>query len=210
LDITVEDAFVSAAHLVALYQDDIEDMCEYVDFEYHIPKRFFRPILWEAGVAYAGYGFGLCENWHDDTECSNEENEFPDLPILVVHRSRVALTSTLALISWATSAWDTDSRRVESFTLGSDAMDAYPTPGAYWHDVKTALLLRMVETPSFKKPVKIMLTGDQIDDEFRSFLKETMDDFMGKSPPIYWEQGLTAPAKGTAELRRRGFATYGP
>jgi len=210
LGVTVTDATVSAAHLTALYQDDIVDLCEYVGFKYVIPKRFFRPVLWEAGVTYAGHGFGLCKHWHDDTECAKEEKEFPDLPILVVHRSRIAFTSTLALITRATSTWDTDSRRVEDFALGSDAIDRYPSPEAYWTDVKSALLRRMIEMPGFKKPVKIIVTGDQIDGDFRYFLQETMEKFMGKPPPIYWDDGLTAPARGTAEFRRRGIAIYGP
>jgi hypothetical protein len=87
LKITVSDATLTTTHLVALYQDDVEDICEQAGFEYVIPKELYKPILWETSSAYAGYGFGLCEHWQNDTQCQIENNKFPFTPVFAVHYS---------------------------------------------------------------------------------------------------------------------------
>lgn len=96
LGIAVTDATLTVPHLEALYQDDVEDICENAGFKYVIPKSMFQPMLWEPSSAYAGYGFGLCEHWRDETAC--EKEKFPSEQVLAVHYSRAALTSTLATV----------------------------------------------------------------------------------------------------------------
>lgn len=208
LKITVANATLSALHLEALYQDDVQDICEYVGFKYIIPKNHFKPYLWETSTAYAGYGFGLCENWQNDTKCQIENQEMPRMPILAVHYSRTALTSTLAELTTALNSWEGYGRRLADFNLGSDAKAWYSKEEDYWHEVKVALVRRMVEMSWMKKPERIMLMGDAISDDFTNALREAMRDFMGEVPPIISHDTVVVAAKGAAELRRRGQANW--
>jgi len=205
LGVIIETATVTTTHDIALYQDDVADVCEYVGFKYKIPEGLWRPLLWEPVSAYAGYGLGLCEHWQNMTRCYEEEAQLSVLPVLVVHRSRTALTSTLTLIKVATAAWDEDI--IQAFTLGTDGMAEYETPNLYWEDVKATLMRGMDQSP-LAKPERIILTGDQVDGEFREFLEATAMDCLGTIPPIYSDGAAVVSAKGAAELRRRGVKPY--
>lgn len=208
INIKVENATLAGPHLVALYQDDIQDICDYVGFRYIIPKAMYRPFLWETGAAYAGYGMGLCEHWQNDTQCAIENGELPKIPIMAVHYSQTALTVTHASIRRATHSFEPDSRRMENFTLGSNALSRYPSPDDYWRDVKRGLLLRMIESPAMQRPVKILVTGDGVDGKFASILKEATLEHLGEPVPIINEDAMLVAAKGAAELRRRGEADW--
>jgi hypothetical protein len=208
LKITLSDATLTTTHLEALYQDDVEDICENAGFKYIIPKSLFQPILWETSSAYAGYGFGLCEHWQNDTQCRLENNEFPFTPVLAIHYSRTALTSTHATIRSAIGTSEPWGFRVENFELGSDAKAAYTNEDDYWRDVKAALLQVMLKFPTMEKPVKIILTGDMVRGEFLHKLEEAMKDHMGRAVPIFSDDALVVAAKGAAEFRRRGQSPY--
>jgi len=204
LKITVSDATLTTTHLEALYQDDVEDICEYAGFKYATPGSLQRPILWETSSAYAGYGLGICKHWQNHTQCGIESAAFPSLDVLAVHYSRTALTSTLAVIRVALGTWDPVYRRVENFNLGSDAKASYASEDDYWRNVKGALLQRMLEIPAMKKPVRIILTGDMVHGDFMHMLEEAMKDHIGEVPPIFSDDAVVVAAKGAAEFRRRG------
>ncbi|KIN00706.1 hypothetical protein OIDMADRAFT_146091 [Oidiodendron maius Zn] len=206
LGITISDATLTTTHLEALYQDDVEDICEYAKLKYIIPKAMFHPILWEASSAYAGYGFGLCKHWRNDTRC--QEELFPSTHVLAVHYSRTALTSTLATIRTAIGALEPLSMRMVSFELGWDARKKYASEQEYWRNVKAAIVQRMVETPAMEKPKSIVLTGDMVDGEFRKALEEAVMEHMGRVPPVFAQDALVVAAKGAAEFRRRGQAKW--
>lgn len=206
LGITISDATLTTTHLEALYQDDVEDICEYAKLKYIIPKAMFHPILWEASSAYAGYGFGLCEHWRNDTRC--QEESFPSTAVLAVHYSRTALTSTLATIRTAIGALEPLSMRMVSFELGWDARKKYASEQEYWRNVKAAIVQRMVEMPAMEKPKRIVLTGDMVDGEFRKALEEAVMEHMGRVPPVFAQDALVVAAKGAAEFRRRGQAEW--
>jgi hypothetical protein len=108
----------------------------------------------------------------------------------------------------AASAWEPDYRRVENFTLGSDAIRSYPSSDGYWEGVKDALLETMRTFPLFPRPQKIMLTGDMVHDDFMNFLKTTLNDYLGKIPPILSVDPVVVSAKGAAEFMRREPAPY--
>jgi hypothetical protein len=208
LKITVSDATLASPHLVALYQDDVQDICENAGIKYIIPNNLFKPMLWETSSAYAGYGFGLCEHWENETHCQQEEMEFEDMPVLSVHYSRRALTSTLATIATALGTWDPVDQRIENFNLGSDAKSSYSSHEEYWRAVKGAIVQRMVENPMLEKPRRIILTGDMVQGEFMQVLREVIKDYEGQVPPIFSEDAVVVAAKGAAELRRRGQAPW--
>ncbi len=69
LGIHVANAILTTTHLVAMYEDDAEDICEYASIK-HVPVQIFMaPPIWETSAAYAGYGLGLCEHYKNETEC---------------------------------------------------------------------------------------------------------------------------------------------
>jgi len=209
LKITVSDAALAIPHLEALYQDDVEDICENAGFQYIEPKKLYQHIVWETSSAYGGYGFGWCEHWRNDTQCDIEYVKLPVRTVLGVHYSKTALTSTLAIIAGPVGSWEGFGRRVENFTLGSNAKAEYRCEADYWRDVRGALLQKMMETPAMKKPEMIILTGDMVfDPDFRHVLKEAMSDYLGWVPRIFSEDAVVVAAKGVAELRRRGKAPW--
>ena len=78
LRINIASAVITVSHLIALYQDDIQDAFEYVGLEYVEPKKNYRPLVWETASTYAGYGFGLCEHYSDAEKCAAEEDAMED------------------------------------------------------------------------------------------------------------------------------------
>lgn len=64
--INISEAVFTSSHLLALYQDDLEDAAANVGIKYVAPMRQFKPIFWETASAYAGYGLGLCEHWRNE------------------------------------------------------------------------------------------------------------------------------------------------
>lgn len=207
LKITVSDATLATIHLEALYQDDVEDICEYAGFKYIIPKSMYRPILWEASCAYAGYGQGLCKHWQNDTQCRKEIREMEDLAILAVHYSRKALTSTWATVTTAIGTNEPWGMRTINFKLGSDAKVWYLNEEDYWHDVKGVLVGKLMYYPR-EKPKKIIVTGDEANGDFMRVLEEAMMEYMRHVPPIFSNDTVVAAAKGAAEFRRRGQAPW--
>jgi hypothetical protein len=64
--ISISEAVFTSAHLLALYQDDLEDAAENVGIKYVVPRWQFKPILWETAAAYAGHGLGICKHWREE------------------------------------------------------------------------------------------------------------------------------------------------
>ncbi|PGH10218.1 hypothetical protein AJ79_05473 [Helicocarpus griseus UAMH5409] len=205
LSIRVKDAPIAVQHLVALYQDDVEDVAHYAGIEYSEPSGLFHPVLWESGSAYSGYGFGFCKNYTDEEQCRAEDIDRPRIRVFAVHYSRAALGVSMVEVSSGVHPWEPDYRHNENFTLGADAVDSYSSDIDYWADVKAALLDIMVPWTILKKPEKILLTGDMVRGEkFMHVLKTTVEGHLGYVPPIYSDDATVVVAKGAAEMRRRG------
>jgi hypothetical protein len=202
--ISISEAVFTSSHLLALYQDDLEDVAVDIGIKYVTPRYQFQPILWETAAAYAGYGFGMCKHWRDEGRCWDEESKLPETTVLGVHYSHNALTVSLAEVHTAFSTWEPNYRRIENFTLGSDAISRYPSSNDYWADVKGALLEIMDKYPLFTRPKTIIVTGDMAHRYFMDFLIETLYDYLGKLPPILSADAKVVSAMGAAEFMRRG------
>jgi len=63
--ISISEAGFTSSHLLALYQDDLEDVAQFVGINYVTPRWQFKPIIWETAAAYAGHGLGMCKHWRD-------------------------------------------------------------------------------------------------------------------------------------------------
>lgn len=146
----------------------------------------------------------MCTHWRDEKRCWDEESRLPDTAVLAVHYSHNALTVSLARIQSVFSTWEPNYRRVENFTLGSDAISGYSSSNDYWADVKGALLETMNEYPLFSKPNAIMVTGDMGHGLFMDFLIETLYEYLGEHVPVLSANAQVVSAMGAAELMRRG------
>ncbi|KAK5653809.1 hypothetical protein OQA88_7967 [Cercophora sp. LCS_1] len=207
--IQVTEAVFAAPHLVALYQDDLEDAAEHLGIRYVTPKHEFLPLVWETSAAYAGHGFGLCPTWWDDQKCMAEDREESKVLLFAVHYSRSALTVSLAkILHSATSLYEPDWRHAENYTLGQDALAKYDRAPDYWGDVKSHLLSISREYPSFEKPDLVLITGNAADGEFKHVLEEALMEDMGRVPPFIDRDPVVVAAKGAAEFMRRGPAPW--
>jgi hypothetical protein len=210
LNITITYATLAVPHLLALYQDDAQDILEYLQLEYIEPKNQFRPMLWEAAAAFAGQGLGLCRSWADKDKCHAEEEMMPDHSVLALHYSRTALLVSMARLSTAISLWNPDYRRKEVFGLGSNAFVEYDDPEAYWAKVNETMaeLVDVWKPP----PDMVLLTGDDTSDllddfipRLRSFLKNALGDQV-PMPDMLADDVTLVAARGAAELNRRARA----
>ncbi len=120
-----------------------------------------------------------------------------------MHYSHNALTVSLAEIQTVFGTWEPDYRRVDNFTLGSDAIPGYPSSNEYWADVKKTLLQIMDKYPGFGRPETVMITGDMAYGYFMEFLKELLSDYLGKLPTILSSDATVVAAGGAAEIMRR-------
>jgi hypothetical protein len=203
LSIEIQSATLAIEHLVALYQDDVEDLCGFLKLDCAKPIKMFKPIFWETSAAYAGYGLGLCEHYKDKAACDSEDKARHQTDVLAVHYSRGALASSLAVLYEATSIFEPDLLHLEDFTLGKDAAKDFPSPEQYWEDVRQALLRPMVKNPYARKPQIVIVTGDAVDGGFIKVLEDSLRDHLGEVPKIYAGDAATVASKGAAELRRR-------
>jgi hypothetical protein len=206
--ISIFEAVFTSSHLLALYQDDLEDIAVNVVIKYITPWYQSQPIFWETGAAYAGHGFGMCKHWRDEDRCEDEEMKLPDTTVLSVHYNQNALTVSLARIQTVFSTWEPNYRRVENFTLGSNAISGYSSLKEYWADVRGTLLEVMEGNPLFLKPQMIIVTGNITDGYFIDFLKGAISDYLGKLPDIISTDAKVVAAIGAAEIMRRDLPEY--
>lgn len=201
--IHIANAVLTVTHLRAFYEDDAEDLCEYAGIKHVTPFISLPPPVWETSAAFAGYGFGLCENYKNETAC-NAEFYYNSTSIMAVHYSRSALTASLPTLYSAThlyreSAFD----RRDDFSLGSDAIAKYRNPEQYWKAVRD-LLLDLMTTSYSPNPEFIIVTGDSmVHRVFMEHLEEVVQEHLGSVPPIYSDGADIVAAIGAAEIRRR-------
>ncbi|KAB5533542.1 hypothetical protein GE09DRAFT_363255 [Coniochaeta sp. 2T2.1] len=147
-NIDITEAVFTLSHLLALYQDYLQDVATHLKLRYVTPQRIHLPIVWETAWAYAGHWRGLCKTWWNDTECMYEElREMPDVHLLGVHCSRDPLTVAMSIFAGAGNLFEPDYRHGENFTLGRDALSDYGREEDYWRDVRRHLLGLMEEFP---------------------------------------------------------------
>ena len=200
--IHISNAVLTVTHLIAFYEDDAEDLCEYAGIHHVTPHIYLPPPIWETSAAYAGYGFGLCENYKNETECNAEFGN--KTKIMAVHYSRSAMTASLPTLYSATHLYgESPYERRGNFGLGSDAIRRYPNPEQYWKDGRD-LLLDLMRSSYSVDPEFIIVTGDNmVQGVFMAHLTATVQEYLGSVPPIYSDGALIVAAKGAAEIRRR-------
>jgi hypothetical protein len=113
--------------------------------------------------------------------------------ILAVHYSKKALMTSLIAMKTATALWEPEYRHQEDFTLGYDAISGGTKKEKYWEAVRDQIqgCIEGHNGQNFKRPVKIVLTGDMaLDETFTRVLNETVVNVVGKSLPIFSKQSI--------------------
>lgn len=194
---------ITTPNLVALYEEDLQDACEYAKIDcLGFPMQY--KILYETSSAYAGYGFGLCDDYTDKAGCKKEQDDMDSDVVMGVLFTRTALTVSLSVVKSAYYLYEPESRHLLNFDLGFDSPLHHENPQDYWSAVESQLKKFMVENPYFKRPDKVLLTGDCIEDEdFKQTLDRVLSDQMEKMPLILSDSAEFAAAMGAAELSKR-------
>lgn len=194
---------ITTPNLVALYEEDLRDACDYAGIDcLAFPMRY--NILYETSSAYAGYGFGLCDDYTDKASCKKEQDDMDSDVVMGVLFTRTALTVSLSVTKSAYYLYEPESRHLLDFDLGFDSPLHHENPQDYWSAVESQLQKLMVENPYFKRPDKVLLTGDCVwDEDFKRTLNKALSGQMEKMPQILSENAEFAAATGAAELSKR-------
>jgi len=199
----VHSAGVTTPHLVALYQEDLQDAFEHVGLSFlKFPVRY--DILYETSAAYAGYGYGLCSDYTDPAACRNVQQDMGSEVVMAVLYTRTALTISFSITKSAYYLYEPDNRHLSDFTLGYDARTLWAIEGEYWNEVEWNLEKLMQENPYYKRPAKVLLMGDCVqDEEFIRRLEGALSRQMADMPDISSQDSLFVAAMGAAELAKR-------
>ena len=209
LSITISSAAVSVPHLVALYQDDIQDAMEYVRLGYIEIYGYFRPVLWEAAVGFAGHGLGLCEHWQDAAKCRQEYQDIPQRSVLTVHYAPNALTLSLAKLKSPLSLWEPGWRHYENFTLGSMyEPEKTLQESEYWKTLRDAFEFFLLQQTGVYEPAHTLIfLGESAPasahEPFAQLLYSVLDKVQPRPLQVFSKDPTHVAAKGTAELVKR-------
>ena len=199
----IESAGVTSPHLVALYQEDLQDAFEYVGLRYlTFPVRY--DVLYETSASYAGYGYGLCSDYTERAACKEEQQNMASEVVMAVLYTRTVLTVSFSVVKSAYYLYEPDNRYLTNFTLGYDARSQWASDEEYWVEVAKNLEELMAENPNYKRPDKVLLMGDQVhDNAFMQILEEVLRRQTTDEPEILSQDSQFAAAKGAAELAKR-------
>ena len=203
LGVPIESAGVTAPHLVALYQEDLQDAFEYAGLRYlTFPVRY--GVLYETSATYAGYGYGLCSDYTERVACKEEQQNMASEVVMAVLYTRTVLTVSFSVMKSAYYLYEPDNRYHTNFALGYDARSQWASEEEYWVEVAKSLDLLMAENPNYKRPAKVLLMGDQIHDKtFIQILETLLQRETTDKPEILSQDSQFAAAKGAAELAKR-------
>lgn len=201
---SIDSAVVSTPHLVALYEEDLADVAEYLKLQLQYLPYWHNHVK-ETGAAYVGNGFGLCSNYTDPSSCNAEMKAMPSEDVMAVLYTEEVLTVTLSKMQTAWYMWEPRYRYREFFFLGHDESHGGPKDEDYWGYVRQALTEIMVANPYYPRPTKVLLMGKCANNtRFRTVLEDGLGSLMEKMPEILAGDVVYVAAKGAAELAKRG------
>ena len=199
----IESAGVTSPHLVALYQEDLQDAFDHVGLRYlTFPVRY--GLLYETSATYAGYDYGLCSDYTDRAACKEEQQDMASEVVMAVGYTGTALTVSFSVVKSAYYLYEPDNRYLNKFTLGYDARSRWASDDEYWVEVAKSLEELMAENPNYKRPAKVLLMGDQVHNAaFMRILEAVLRRQTTDEPEISSQDPQFAAAKGAAELAKR-------
>ena len=199
----IKSAGAATLNLVALRPEDLQDAFEYVGLRYlAFPVRY--DVLYETSAAYAGYGYGLCSDHTDRNACKQEQVDVPSDVVMAVLYTRTVLTASLSVLKSAYYLYEPLDRHLLNFSLVFDAQSFDAGEKEYWDAVGSKLERILIKHPYSKRPAKVLLMGDCVQDEtFQPTLKEALSNQMAQLPEILIEDSAAVAAKGAAEFAKR-------
>ncbi|KAI1302655.1 hypothetical protein F5Y03DRAFT_385438 [Xylaria venustula] len=200
----ISAAAISAPHLRALYNEDIEEALEYLSLAYIKPgpSWYFYHLPTTLAVC-AGNGIGICRDYKDQAACWDEEWKMRSQYMLAVGYTHTSLTTSLATIT----GWQNLPERpaYEDLNLGYDARHKYGDE-SYWVWVRTLLRLPVVISVSKSNISTVLVSGDAATKlVFREVLGEVINDVFEGVPAIVDHEPEFSAAKGAAELAKRAI-----
>lgn len=205
---SISSVGITIPNLVALYEEDLLDACEYAKINcLSFPLRY-NHLLYQTSSAYAGYGFGLCDDHTNKASCKTEQDDMSSEVIMAVFFTHDVLTVSLSVLKSAYYLYEPETRHLVDFDLGLDSLKLrhHDNPQNYWDAVQTQLTKLTMENPYFKRPDKVLLMGDCVEDEdFKRTLSKALGSQMEKEkmPQVLSKNVEFVAAMGTAELARR-------
>lgn len=193
----IESAGVTTPHLIAMYQEDLQDAFDYMGLRYlSFPVRY--DVFYETSAAYAGYGYGLCSDYTHRAECKQQQQDMNSEVVMAVLYTRSALTVSFSVVKSAYYLYESDNRYLTNFTLRSDARAQWASVDEYWNQVAMNLEDLMAQNPYYKRPVRVLLMGDQVHDEtFTRILEGVLRRQTTDMPDI-----VSDGSKGAAEMAK--------
>lgn len=202
---------ITVPHLIALYTEDVQDAAEYLGLIYIPDVQYWwrSGIFPESGAAYAGNGFGYCENYTDISSC-DEENQHPihqpsNEVVLSISYSKTMLTSMLSIESMHFAREGTDYFRKVDMELGWDRRNDNPNKEYYWEAVRQAILHPVLAADHIRwKTEKVIVYGEcAMDEDFQKMLQDLIDKTFEERPPVFQKDPVFVAARGAAEMAKR-------
>ncbi|KAJ9211207.1 hypothetical protein DTO166G4_7233 [Paecilomyces variotii] len=145
---------------------------------------FYPQRLVEADAVYAANGYGLCANYEDLWECTDEFYNSPNAHVFYVFYSRHLLyTSIIAPINGeALSRFNTDEAQVLDFEVGLDNLvQTDESQGTPWSRLRSQLLALPREYPY--PLTHILLAGESATHpRFLATLRDALSEMVHMSP----------------------------
>ena len=200
-------ALAATPNLIALYQEDVQDAFEYIGLEDLDDPNPAMRMFHETGATAASYRIGLCSNYTDHAGCKEERDRMPLRSIFSIAYTKDSLCAEMARIASAYYVYPYESSPpTMDFNLGSDKLNDNPNERYYWESVRDSVHRAMITGfAPLHPPELVFLFGESATNtDFRSTLEDALMQMLDKMPKIVVEDPVYSPARGAAELAKRG------
>ncbi|KAL9110138.1 MAG: hypothetical protein Q9227_005332 [Pyrenula ochraceoflavens] len=209
----ISEAFFTTPHLLALYQEDIQDVYLHLGMPFPEGSAFhFRPLTQETAGAIAGHDLGICPTFWNATTCLDEvRNTLPVYRYMVVSYTRNAFTASLGTGRAALAVPGFFYQHREDFELGSDVAniidddDWEEARDEYWTRIRDHIVAVWVSDIKKQNIDKLILIGESAGDvEFvRNVVEQLKTLQHGEVPEILMDDAVFATSKGAAQILLR-------
>ena len=200
-------AVISVPDLPGLLHEDIKEAFDLLGLRLLETRFHHDPLTRKSASAYAGHGYGLCNDHESLDGCLAEaSSSLPTEHIMVIEWTHNALTARRTYMWGPSSAIDASfHQQLRDFTLGSDdAVVGQP----YWSRFRSQIGRFLGQEPYAKIPLtKVILVGESI--EHNGFMQRLLQDVLKevtvgeKMPEMIVDDPVFVISKGAAEIARR-------
>ncbi|KAK1765028.1 hypothetical protein QBC33DRAFT_517234 [Phialemonium atrogriseum] len=179
--------------------EDLNDAIEHagLDSWLTLPMPYPQRLV-ESRAAFAGSGYGLCQNYKDLYRCEEEYESMAWETVYFVFFSRHALYASLDTFQAAFGLDPLSEPHVLDFESGFSNLPTFASPSAFWSHVRDQLMILPSKSP--RRITKLLLGGENATDP--DFIA-TLRDALG-APASLSDDGIPDPTFAAA----RGAALY--